>query len=359
VSQDYDPPLLYARLWEDHDVLRAGLRIQPGERALSIAAAGDNSFALLLDDPAKVVMLDRNRTQLGLCHLKIACLRHLEPAQSRAFLGIEAEDGRRRLETYRFLRPHLPDIARETFDQADSNLAEGVLNTGKFERYLALFRDRVLPLVQWPSTVAEMTSLADPAAQKMLYDSRWDSWRWRTLFRLFFSRFVMQRRGRDSAFFEHVQGSVAEVFRGRAAKALCDIPVASNPYLMWILTGKSLHSPYLSDTHYATIRDRLDRVELVEDDLFGHLADGPADRYDAYNLSDCFEYMSQGDTDRLLGHIVDAARPGARLVYWNLLVPRAGANEPRLVPERALADELHAMDRAFFYGRLHVERTPL
>ncbi len=277
---NYDPPLLYARLWEDHDVLRQGLRIQPGEAVLSIAAAGDNSFALLLDDPSKVVMLDRNTTQLALCELKMACLRVFEPEQSRRFLGLEPCD--ERAATYQKLRPELPDRARAVFDRAQPEIEEGLLDTGKFERYLAMFRTRVLPLVQWRSTVDTMVGLTDLQAQSALYDRKWNSLRWRLLFRLFFSRFVMERRGRDKAFFEHVEGRVADVFMGRAKKALTEIPVATNPYLVWILAEKNLAPPYLHDDTYATIRDRLDRIRLVEEDLTSHQG-----AYDAFNLSTC------------------------------------------------------------------------
>ncbi len=67
--------------------------------------------------------------------------------------------------------------------------------------------------------------------------------------------------------------------------------------------------------------------------------------------------MSQADADRILTHLVSTATPAARFVYWNLLVPRDGSNVEGLEAERELADRLHATDRAFFYGRLHIERA--
>lgn len=353
-SSSTDPPLLYARLWEDHRVLRDGLRLGPDDDVFSIAAAGDNGLALLLDDPRSVTVLDRNTTQLALVHLKLACLRNLEPQQARRFLGMEPATDR--LATWARLRDELPDAARAVWDSAHPEIEEGVLNTGKFERYLALFRRRILPLVQSKRTLRQMAALTDLEAQRALYTSTWNSWRWRLLFRMFFSRFVMERRGRDKAFFEHVQeASISDVFLGRAKKALCDIPVATNPYLVWILTGQNIPLPYLTDAGFETISARLDRLTIVEDDLGGHLAAAPAGTYSAHNLSDCFEYMSQEATDAILGHIVSASRPGARLVYWNLLVPRDGRNIAALVPDSALATRLHATDPAFFYGRLHIE----
>jgi len=355
-SPPLDPPLLYARLWEADQTLRQGLQIKPGDTVLSIAAAGDNSFALLLDDPAHVTLLDRNTTQLALCHLKMACLRTLEPPQARAFLGLEPAPAHRRLRTWRGLRDQVPGWVATRWDGALDSLQRGVLDTGKFERYLALFRDHVLPLVQSHRTIHRMATLTDLEAQRALYRQVWDSRRWRLLFRLFFSRFVMERRGRERAFFDQVQERApAEVFRARAKKALCDLPVATNPYLVWILTGQNLHPPYLHDNTFETIASRVDRLDLVCDDLDGHLAATPPGTYDAHNLSDCFEYMAKPAADALLARLALGSKPGARLVYWNLLVQRDGSDVPTLKAHPKEAVRLHASDRAFFYGRLQLE----
>ena len=353
----FEPPLLYARCWEDDATLRQGLRLGPGDDVLSIASAGDNSFALLLDDPRSVTLIDRNTTQLALVHLKIACFRRLSAAATRRFLGISPAPAAERRQAYDTVRPELPAFARATFDAAGRTLEAGILDAGKFERYLATFRDRVLPWVQRRSTVESYAGLTDLEAQRALYRTRWNSWRWRALFRIFFGRRVMERIGRERAFFDHVtQKSIGDVFMERAEKALCALPVATNPYLVWILVARNRVPPYLEDGGFAVIRERLDRLRIVEEDLGGHLQRVEPGTYSAHNLSDCFEYMSQEQTDELLRQIVRVSRPGARLVYWNLLVGRDGAALSNLLdadPERARA--LHATDRAFFYGRLVLE----
>ena len=357
-SSTFEPKLLYSRCWEDHDTLRRGLRIQPGDRVLSIASAGDNSFALLLDDPASVTMLDRNTTQLALCRLKIACIRQLEPRTARRFLGYEAAPGSERLATFEALASELPERDRATLRAAPGALVAGICNVGKFERYLASFRRFVLPLVQWPSTVRRIAEMTDLGEQRALYEEKWDSRRWRTLFRIFFGRRVMERRGRQKEFFDHVEEqSVGDVFRRRAKKALTEIPAATNPYLTWVLVERNIAPPYLDEAHYATIRERVDRLEIYEDDLEGHFSKVEPGAYDAFNLSDCFEYMSKEASDQHLAQIVRASRSGARLVYWNLLVPRDGADVAGLTPEPELSKALHRTDRAFFYGRLVVERV--
>jgi hypothetical protein len=56
--------------------------------------------------------------------------------------------------------------------------------------------------------------------------------------------------------------------------------------------------------------------------------------------------------------LLEAARPGARLAYWNMLVPRRCpaelAGRVRALPEAA---ELLARDRAFFYSAFVLEEV--
>ncbi|MBT9554887.1 MAG: DUF3419 family protein [Myxococcales bacterium] len=356
----FDPTLLYARVWEDDLVLREGLRIRPGDRVFSVASAGENGFSLLLDDPSEVVLLDRNATQMALVRLKVAALRHLEPREGRRLFGFdEAPRGERR-RLYRSLRSALSSHDRERFDAAEDVVSAGLLHAGKFERYLATFRNFVLPLVQSRATVDAMTGLRDLEAQRRLYRERWDSRRWRALFRVFFGRRVMQRMGRERAFFDHVTAtSIGDVFRARAQKALCDMPVADNPYLLWILTGRSIAPAWLDEATAPLIRRRLERLTLVEADLLEYLKRPAAGRrFDAHNLSDVFEYMPEDAASDALRVLHAASEPGARLVYWNLLVPRDAHALPELYEaDTGLASALHAHDRAFFYGRLVIERT--
>ena len=55
----------YSQVWEDTATLRQALMVKQGDTVFSIASAGDNVFGLLLDDPAKIVALDFNPSQVG------------------------------------------------------------------------------------------------------------------------------------------------------------------------------------------------------------------------------------------------------------------------------------------------------
>jgi S-adenosylmethionine-diacylglycerol 3-amino-3-carboxypropyl transferase len=83
------------------------------------------------------------------------------------------------------------------------------------------------------------------------------------------------------------------------------------------------------------------------------------DGFDGFNLSDIFEYIDQESTREIYASLVEVARPGARLAYWNTLVPRGRPAElaARARPLADVAARLHETDRAFFYGEFHVDQV--
>ncbi len=131
-------------------------------------------------------------------------------------------------------------------------------------------------------------------AREAFYAQRWNTWRWRVMFRVFFSRAVMGRLGRDPAFFTHVEGSVAERILQRTRHALTVLDPSRNPYVHWILAathGEALPLA-LRPEHFDTIRQNLDWLEWRQCDVGAALDTLPAGSVHGCNLSDIFEYMS-------------------------------------------------------------------
>lgn len=359
--------LRYAQVWEDADVLVEALGVRSGGTYLSIASAGDNALALLARGAGKVVAVDLNPAQIACAELRVAAFRRLAHGELLELVGSREATSERRRALYQRCRADLSEATRRFWDARPGEVAAGVGGAGKFERYFALFRRWVLPLIHGLKAVR---SLLEPGkdrwARERFYAERWDTWRWRALFRLFFSRAVMGRLGRDPSFFRYVEGSVADRILARTRHAVTVLDPARNPYLRWILTGR--HSddalPFaLREENFAAIRANVDRLELRGEALEAFCANSEArGRFvDGFNLSDVFEYLSPEASGALLERLAATAAPGARFVYWNLLAPRCRPEKlaDRLLPLDALARELHARDQAFFYSALVVEeRTP-
>jgi S-adenosylmethionine-diacylglycerol 3-amino-3-carboxypropyl transferase len=349
----------YAQCWEDADILVEALDVQPGDVCLSIASAGDNALALLTCHPARVIALDLSPAQLACVELRVAAYRALEHAELLELIG--STPSRRRRELYQRCRPLLGTAARAFWDARTADVVAGVGGAGKFERYFGLFRRYVLPLVHRHSQVETLLRGGPLDVRRAFYRRQWDTFRWRLLFRVFFSRFVMGRMGRDPSFFAYVEGNVATRILERAKHAVTELDPAANPYLQWIMTGRHTTALPLAlrREHFETIRANLERLEWRCQSVEDFLASREAHSVDRFNLSDIFEYMSTENYHRLLGQLAAGTRPGGRLAYWNMLVPRSRPESlaDRLRPLAELAGRLHYQDKAFFYSRFVVEEV--
>jgi S-adenosylmethionine-diacylglycerol 3-amino-3-carboxypropyl transferase len=336
------------------------VNVQPGGVCLSIASGGDNTLALLSKSPARVIAVDTNPAQLACLELRVAAYRELTHPELLELMGSVPSD--RRGVLYERCRPRLSCTARMVWDARRGAVERsGAGSAGKFERYLHLFRRLVLPVVTGRDAVRQMLAPRSRRERDNDYSRYWEGWRWRTLSRMFFSRWCMGRLGRDRSCFRYAEGEVARRVLGRMRHALTVLDPSRNPYLGWILTGAHPNAlPYsLRPGNFEPIRANLDRLELRCQDVRTAAETLPRGSIDAFNLSDVFEYMSPEVYSRTLGALVRAGRHGSRLAYWNVLVPRSRPDTlaGRLRPLRDLAERLHHNDGGFFYSAFVVEEV--
>jgi S-adenosylmethionine-diacylglycerol 3-amino-3-carboxypropyl transferase len=351
--------LLYAQCWEDADALLAGLDVQSGDVCLSIASAGDNTLSLLTRSPSVVIAVDRNPAQIAALELRVAAFRALEHGEVLELIG--CRPSRRRACLYARCRRQLSSASRVFWDSRPRAIVAGIGGAGRFERYFSIFRSRVLPLAHRRATVRALLEPRSLEDRRRFYHERWDTLRWRAVVRLFVSRPVLGRLGRDPSAFRYANGSVAMHLEERVRHAFAELDPSRNPYLAWILTGEHGETlPHaLRAEHFETIRGNLDRlewhcsaIERLPDAVFGAALDRA-------NLSNVFEYLSPEDSRALLERLADRARPRARSAYWNMMVDRRGAEylpeRLRALPE--VADPVFRADKAFFYRDFVVEEV--
>ena len=348
----------YANCWEDADVLCGALQPGPGKRVLSIASAGDNSLSLLAEG-SEVVAADLSPAQLACVELRVAAFRKLDYEELLEFLGVR--ESVQRLETYRRLRGGLSGAVKKYWDAHAETIVGGVIHAGKFEKYFHKFRRLVLPLVHGPGKVRDLLQEKSAQRRREYYDRRWNTWRWRLVFRVFFSRFVMGHLGRDPEFFRYVEGSVADRILQRTEYALTALPTHANPYLHYILTGNYGEAlpRYLRCEHYDAIRGGVERLTLFQGSIENAAARYGERGFDAFNLSDVFEYVDRDMCQSIFEELLAVARPGARLAYWNMLAPRECPQSlaDHVRPLSEVAQEQFANDLAFFYSRFVVEEV--
>ena len=352
----------YAQCWEDAALLERGLEIGPEDDVLSVLSGGCNSLALLLAGARSVTAVDLSLPQVAVSELKVEGIRALEYEDFVQLVG--ARDSDRRTDLYRAVRPNLSKAVSAFWDAHGHVVEAGVIGSGKFEGYFELFRERVLPLIHRRSVIEGLLELQSLDEQRRYYADRWDTWRWRTVFRVFFGQRMMGWLGRDPSFFRYVEGgSVGEAILRRARHGMTEVPIVGNHFLEFILRGRyadlERSHAYLSEDGFDRLKGGLlDRLRIIHADLWEHVPAQDEGTYSAFNLSDVFEYVSEGAYVEQLNQLLRVARPGARLGYWNMMVPRsrpeALADRLDLDPDRAA--ELHHDDRAFFYGNFVLER---
>ncbi|MFK7765723.1 MAG: DUF3419 family protein [Mariniblastus sp.] len=362
---DFDK-IRYANCWEDADILVEALQPATGKRFLSIASAGDNSFSLLAGG-SDVVAVDLSSAQLASVELRRESFRRLSYEEVLGFFGVTTMSGRNRY--YQSLKSGLSEHAVHFWDRRPEVIADGFIHSGKFESYFKTFREKILPLAHSKTRISKLIQTKTTQQQIAFYEEQWNSFRWRGMFRMFFSRFVMSRLGRDPEFFRYVEGSVAEKILNRTQHALTQIPTSTNAYLRYILTGnfkanfggddpKQTALPhYLRKENFDAIVNGLDRLTLFHGSIQEAASVHQQDGFDGFNLSDIFEYLDASICVEVYGQLLGVAKPNARLAYWNMLVPRRVPEQftSQVRSHKELSAELLSRDKAWFYDAFHVE----
>ena len=344
----------YANCWEDPELLLKALHPLENETVLSIASAGDNSFSLLSANPKKVVAVDFNPAQLACCDLRRAAFLNLSYEQLLSFLGINENE--ERLETYDKLKKDLLPETIQYWDAFLIGVSDGIVHQGKFENYLKLFGTRLLPFIHGKKKVTALLEPKTIEEQEKFYTQHWDSFLWRSLFKVFFSKKVMGKMGRDAEFFNYSETSPGEMILNRTKHALTRIPTHSNPYLTYILTGSFKQSlpHYLRKENVELIKKNLPNLELLHCGVSEAMEKYP-NAFTRFNLSDIFEYMSKEEFQKISDQLFSNSGATAKVAYWNLVALRnMNSFSEQWETDFELSEQLHAEDKAWFYSKFFI-----
>jgi S-adenosylmethionine-diacylglycerol 3-amino-3-carboxypropyl transferase len=349
--------LLFGMSWEDPGSDRRALQVQPGDTIVTISSGGCNTLGFLAEDPRTIYAVDINASQSYLLELKCAAVRAFECNDLHAFLGLA--QSKYRLEMFESISKDLSKPALEYWRCRLDMIRAGVVYQGRYEKFLSHFR-RLLRLIQGATRIEKLFECRSLEEQQEYFDRRWNTVQWRMLFRLAFNKKVLANRGLSVDYFRFDDGasSFAESFFQRSRRAFREIPIASNYFLAQYLLGRYVTSDAVPDflrrENLPVIRNRLDRIQIVTADAKRWLTDRPATSIDAFSLSNICELMSTEETELTFEQVARTAKPGARLCFRNLMVPRevqrSLASKIRLREE--CSRELLKEDRSFVYSRV-------
>ena len=362
IAQNLDlEQVRYSQVWEDHRLLEEGLGIETGDHVLSIGSAGCNALALLLAGAEQVTAIDMSPAQNALFELKIAGIRQLDHAEFAIFWGAREGD---RMALYPRVCAVLPPAAVAFWDARRPLIESGVLHCGRFDTYLRAFHERFLPNAWTSGTAERLLSAESLEHQRRIYESECDTPQFRELVHWYAGRKMLALTGRDEAQLKYAAiDDIGAHFLERFRHSLTRVPARGNHYLEYNLTGQyrdlTQGPTFLRPQAFQTLKERLDRIEIVEGELETFLLSRPKAAFNKVNLSDVFEYMSADHSEQMFLLLADRLPAGGRIAYWNLLVPRrpSQALSARLRPLDTVAHALWLRDRAWFYRSFHIDEV--
>lgn len=367
----------YSQCWEDTEILLESLNIQENDICFGILSAGDNVFSMLAENPKKVVALDISFPQIALAKLKKEVFNSLSYEEMLEFMGVIKSD--KRVEKYDRIRENLDKEVKEYWDFNKEAIEKGIIHTGKFEKFFKIFREKILPFVHSKKRIEKLLEKKSMQERMEYYDKHWNNFRWKLMFKLFFSKYIVGKLGRDKEFFRYAEKNISEEMKERSRYALCELNPYENPYINYILTGnyrKDCLPYFLRKENFDKIRKNLHKVEILQSSVEEYL-DQIDFKINKFNLSDIFEYMSAENYSKLMEKIYGNAENNALLAYWNLIVERnsekldykktdseitvtgkeKNVNEKKYERMKELDRKLHEKDMTFFYTDFVVEKV--
>jgi len=374
--------LVYPQIWEDPDVDLEALRLRPDSRMVTISSGGCNVLSYLTANPAEITAVDLNKAHVALGRLKLHAAQKL-PNHQTFFRFFGEADEKANIAAYeRFLRDDLDPEARAYW--------EGRAVAGLGRRRISLFSRDLYHhgllgyFIGAGHFVARLYGIdpKDMVRSKSLDEQR--SYFETALAPLFDKRLVrwatskkisLYGLGIPPAQYEALvsassTGDMSAVLRQRLEKLACDFSLDDN-YFAWQAFGRG-YAPsessgesgplplYLKPEHFADIRQRADRVKVLNRNFTEHLQTEADDSLDAYVLLDAQDWMTDAQLNALWSEITRTARPGARVIFRT-------AAEPTLLPGRvagATLDQwnyeeedslrLGEKDRSSIYGGFHL-----
>ena len=348
----------YAQVWEDAEILLEALKIKPTDNILSIASAGENALSMLTREPNKVYAIDLNENQIYCTELKKIAYKYLDYDECMEFIGVF--DSERRITTYNEIKNHLSKDTQGYFDQNIDVINKGIIHCGKFENYFHIFGQKVLPLIHNKKTRAELLEKKSKQARIDFYNNKWNNRRWKFLFKIFFSRAVMGKLGRDKAFFRYVSVNVPEHILERTKYAITQLDTSTNSYLHYIINSRydNVLPVAYREENFDKIKKNIDKLIILKESVETFINRKDVKSVDKYNLSDIFEYMSEEDMVKIVEKILEKSPKGSIIAYWNMLSDkRASKFIDKIEYQEDLSNELLKKDKAFFYSKFIVEEV--
>lgn len=362
--------LIYNQCWEDPQIDRQLLEINPDSKLVMITSAGCNALDYLLDTPDTIHCVDVNPRQNALLHLKLAFIREGNFDNLFNMFGMGAYGTYQEL--YQQVREQLPDYAQNFwdekiyyFDQSKPKksfyyhgtsgdiawlLSQCLLQTKKKLR--RLFFDLI-----------DADNLDD---QKEIYSKMeptlWNSIScWLVKHPLVLAMLGVPRPQIKLIEKKHPDGVVGYV-RDNLKRVFTEVKMSENYFWRVYLTGsysRSCCPNYLRPENLEHLQTHSDRINPHTSTLADFLKTQPS-RYSHFILLDHQDWLAWHNPQGLKEEwqlILENSQPGTKILMRSAstdinFIPKSIQASLQFFPQLTLP--LHQLDRVGTYGSLHL-----
>jgi S-adenosylmethionine-diacylglycerol 3-amino-3-carboxypropyl transferase len=349
--------LVFSQNWEDPICDHTALKIKSNDVVMAITSGACNVLGFLEFDPKEIHSIDINAAQSFLLELKICAMKSLTFEEFLCFSGLTKCQNRMVL--FEKFQSLLSLEALYFWNKNQKVLKKGFLMNGRYDKFVK-FAGKFLKIVQGKTRIDRLFEEKSLESQKEYYDKIWNTKRYRAIYKLLFNKYILARKGLSADYFHFDDGSssFAESFYKRAKNAFRDMPIKNNYFLSLYVRGKyaSLKEvpEYMKEAPFNTIRPRLDRIHIHTIEAQNWIDTMEDNSIDCFALSNICELMSESETERLFKSVYRTAKPGARLIFRNLMIPREVPESLRdsIVKDQSMTTHLQKTDRSFVYGKV-------
>lgn len=315
---DFYSRLSYSIGNEDWKTEQDALALEPHHRVLCVTGSGDRPLNLLTSGCLEVVAIDLNGIQNNLLALKAKAIEELSYEEYLAFLGATVSTNRMQV----FDKLGLKDEIKAFWQRHPKMIQKGVLYQGALEKVLK--KSSFLISLLRKEKVEKLFSFDSIEEQRAYVNRHWNKPRFRKLLEVFLRPSITKMVLNDPGLVANLMPSlnIGTYLYDRIQAYLNRHPAKESLLLNLILNrelAKEALPPYLQKNGVDYLKNRMDSLSWVTDNLISYLERAPDNSFDGFSIADVASYLSEDDYHRLLYAMKRVAKPGARFCMRQFL----------------------------------------